>query len=229
VISYPRVGNDNHYTVHIVEVPSGHERRHFDLPAGFSQIDGWDGRHLRVLLFAKSQPRGLMEHHRRAFDVLQDSLGEGADDRLLSQPFSSSPNRLLDGPGWLAEVSSGPFRDKPPFAIARERLSARLGLRRSPESRDVLERDDLRVRIFDPATGSLRYELPRRLVDPVHISPDGRLVACASDHGAVEVWESSPRRWPRPLAVGVVAGGLVFLLRLGWRSRWISQATRWAA
>jgi hypothetical protein len=211
-------GEDQRHRIVVVELPSGRELRRFDLPRRhLVRVDRWDGELLAIVF---QEPGGTQVNHERrrvVFDLKQQVPGEGSEDPLWREANDGMGNvtYMFGGPGALAQVrmlrrASGPD----PFEQLLDWLAAKVGAARSSSEVNGIR---LRVSFLDPCTGMPRYQLPRVLIHPCRLSPDGRLLVSARSDQGIEVWKTTPpRRWLKAPAAGVVAAGT--LLMLGrWR------------
>jgi hypothetical protein len=203
------------HSVQIIELPSGRERRRFDLPPrNWVRVRNWDGRRLQVVASDPDVPSYGFPRRCYVFDLSQDPAGEGVEEPGLSEDANGEiPIYWAEDTGRAAY-----FRMVPPVPTGtpsplEDLLTRLLGPAHTP-SRPM----QVSVRFVDTATGATRYQLPRPIGHPVIVSPDGRLLACAGDEQSVEVWDTDPpTRWPGALAAGATAAGGV--LALGWWRR----------
>jgi hypothetical protein len=240
------------HTVQVFKLSSGHERYRFELPPRpWLRINKWDGRCLEairlegfvrgtdgppgyfvgrscgfdrdaVITLQGGAAPGYSIGCSFVFDLSQDPVGDGVEDPLLRE-FIGAPVSLVwkDGPGWVAYFCILPSpRQSTGFTVWRDWFAAKVGV--SPSVDQVMK---IKARFVDRGTGAVRYELPYIVGYECDVRRDGRRLACPTDDGRVEVWDTDPPpRWPATLAVGAVAAGGV--LALGrWRCR-RSKATQ---
>ena len=209
--------------IRIFELPSGRERRRFDLPQrSWVRVDHWDGRFLEAVASVADDPSGAVWQS-YVFDLSKEPVGEGFEDPLLRGMGSgrnAPPQFWLHGEDWVGQFSFLPADDPRPAVFAWwDRIAARVGLRRPPSGTWVS------ARLIDRATGQVRYEAPTPIGYPPRVSPDGRWLACSHDSESIEVWDTKRRpRWPEAFAAGMVAGGGVLLLGR-WRRRYCNAGT----
>jgi hypothetical protein len=202
---------DNRHTVRVIELPSGHEIRQFDLPRRkWRRVDSWDGQHLQAVVEVPGESPGASIHRSCTFDLSAKAPGDGFEDPLLrggEGGASNSPTYWLAGRDSVAYFRI--LSPDPGLAPATwwDWLTVRLGMRRKRSGVQVT------AKIVDRATGETRYESPAPLGHPCAISPDGNWLACRCDQDTVEVWKTAaPWRWPQSLIAALVAGASVLLL-----------------
>jgi hypothetical protein len=207
----------------ILELPSGKERRRFQLPPGpWLVFDRWDGRYLEVRAMKPDGPAGETLWYTTIFDLDQDDLGAGFEDPALrGRRNNGTWNAWKNGPDWLMYFTIGP---SPPSRQGPagwfDSLAVRIGAARPPtRGRQVT------VRFADRDTGVIRYELPRPVDVDLHVSPDGHRLVCGNNEYGVEVWDTSPPvRWHKALLAGLAAAGGVLAIAKWRRRRAVAKA-----
>jgi hypothetical protein len=202
--------------IHIVEFPSGRERRRFEPPVNTRELVSWDGRFLQLREYDFNSPPNKTLNTVRIYDLDEDPIRKGAVDPFLSNEITSYPSLGLiearGGPDSVAYFSS--VAPAPPQAAWVNWITSWLGTQRAAPRGQLVS-----VRIVDRATGATRYEIPRPLRHPYHVSPDGRwLASLAAGDESVELWDlDPPPRWPKAAGAGLAIAACV--LGLGWYRR----------
>lgn len=202
-------------TFRIIELPSGRERRRFQLPPGpWIRYDHWDGRYLDAVAIEPNGPHGKPLWFTCRFDTDQDPLGEGTQDPLLQwdEAIGGERGSWIHSPDRADCV--GYFRIAARDELSKENawlawFNRQLGLERPPFNAIPMS-----VRFVDRATGQTRHELPRLVGHPPRLSPDGRRFACHTRSGnAIEVCDTHPPvRWHKALLAGLAAAAGVLAI-----------------
>jgi hypothetical protein len=215
---YSRSGPE---TAQIIELPSGRERHRFALSRPLEKILSWDGQRLRT-------QSGWRQYTDATTGWIQEWVYDlsKAEIHGEQEPLPWENVRSPQGPGnWSAGqglvVHAGPV-PRPPRATTLPSWFDWLSIKLGARGNAALLPDQLRVRLFDRATGALRRELSCM---PPHfiVSKDGSRLLCRNSiDGRLEVWATDPPlRWPRwagAFGLGTLAAGGV--LAIGrWRSR----------
>ena len=184
-----------HDSVRIVELPGGRELRQFDLlPRPCQRIYQWVNDRLCAEVNVSNYIRQSC-----SFDLSAKSVGQGRPEpQLIGQVYPHEGQTVWDsGSGWVASQSLDQ-REPEKWETWLEWIAPKVGMKFQAERGPVNS-----VRIFDPATGRLRYELPRRLRSRGVISNDGRIVASLQP----DVDSASMGRRPAiALAMGIRGG-----------------------
>ncbi len=203
------------HAVQIIELPSGKERRWFDLPLGReANLRKWDGRYLAALLREPNGPQDSAAWRTFTFDLSQD-VPEAVEDPMLAPgPDKRGPFAWFAGEDWVAYFTFVPRTEssggRPGWW---EKFRGWLGYGGSPSRSGIVV-----VRVADRTTGKTRYDLRQPLGHPCFMTTDGRRLVCQGVDDSVEVWEMDPPlRWPKALAAGTAVA--LTVLGLGrWRS-----------
>jgi hypothetical protein len=189
--------------VEVIELPSGKLRRRCELPRRpWKWARRWDGKSLEVLADLPADGEGRVPTRSCVFDLTQESIGIGVENRLLTASWDSvsGPNLWQAGDGWLAFFTIHRTPPTPPwYQKAREWIQPQLGVGFFNKEHRYLS-----AKFVDPATGAFRYEVPSLLQPTCLVSPDGRLLAADVGESAIEVWQIPPTpRWPIALVAGL--------------------------
>jgi hypothetical protein len=207
------------HSVEIIEVPSGKERRRFELPdQPWHRLYKLVGDRLYAEAYIVDTTAGQRRAFRRtySFDLGAESIGDGTEEPLLGgmdDIVAGGNDTWEEGADWVAHLRLGFSRPRP-WERWLQKTSALVGLESMPEAH-------VRLRFLDRATGEVRSELADCVTFPCCISSDGKRVACVRHSGHVEVWSTEPqRRWPWTVAAGIAAAAPV----LAW-GRWRSRSS----
>jgi hypothetical protein len=153
--------DNNQHTGQVVELPSGQERRRFELPQRpWVKITKWDGQRLEAIVSSPAGPANESLWSTCLFDLSHDPVGDGVEDPLGHGDVDGAKERFWQyGPDWVAYIRVLPPPGPPTkVQLWKDWLLAKIGMGRAPAS-------GLKVtaRFVDRASGATRYELPSPL------------------------------------------------------------------
>jgi hypothetical protein len=197
----------------IIELPNGKERSRLSLQLDAAEICRWVGNRL-WLAGDVDAPVGASCHRRYVFDWKGNSIDKAIAGPLLTavQDYQRHWTKWLDGPDWVAhyDVSTN---GNGKWDEWREWLFRRLGINK------VHRRDSLTF--LDVSTGkeNKSIDFSSNLIQDPIIASNGKRIACLTEGGIIEVWDTDPpTRLPWAAVAGIASAGLVLLIGR-WRSR----------
>lgn len=199
--------------IQILELPSGQEVCRFDLPErNWSYISKWDGRYLDYMEDIPDAETGGKLRRICRIEATKDGVGEVVEQPHLSAVSggTAGTNFWIAGPDCVTYCRLVPPSERPaPPPAWWTWTASKLGIHQGSTWGRLVT-----ARLVDTATGTTRYELPHPVIEPIHMSPDGRLLAYRGPDDSVHVWDTAPPpRWPKALALAAAVA--VSVLGLG--------------
>jgi hypothetical protein len=200
--------------IEIIELPSSQIRLRQPLPTReWRRIRAWRADRIYLTASTFNSFANGYDDKTFSFHLNQQQMFDERWERLLDELDANNAQiRCIEGDGWIARAIDGwahPAERKrqQPW---RRCLTSVLGI-------DNDEGNGVHLSFCDPVSGDPLSEFPSFAANFV-ISPDGKHVGWAGDEGIIEVWDSAPpKRWPWPIAAGLVMGGASwFLVRKPW-------------